>query len=140
MAALVPTRVTRIGGCGKLVARAALLDGKRVLAVEDEPILAMSIEDMLSDLGCIVVGPALTLGTAERLVREEHLDAALLDINMGDGLSIPLAHQLKAKGVPFCFSTGYGQAGVPAELAATPVLPKPFTREALERILERLVT
>ena len=111
------------------------LAGKRVLVVEDEPILAMSVEDMLTDLGCAVVGPALSVKDAEAMAREAILDAALLDINMGDGPSFPIAEILIARSVPCCFATGYGPAGVPGELRDVPVLPKPFTVHSLAAIL-----
>lgn len=115
------------------------LAGKRVLVVEDEPILAMSMQDMLTDLGCAVVGPALSVKEAEAMAREALLDVALLDINMGDGPSFPIARILIARSVPCCFASGYGPAGVPAELRAVPVLSKPFTVRSLAAILHGLV-
>ena len=115
------------------------LAGKRVLVVEDEPILAMSIEDMLSDFGCIAVGPALSVSDALAMAREEEIDAALLDINMGNGLSFQIADVLLERGVPFCFATGYGAAGVPAALCFVPVLPKPFTTHSLKAVLSELL-
>lgn len=117
----------------------ASLVGKRILVVEDEPILAMCVEDMLSDLGCIVVGPALSAKHAKRLASGMKFDAALLDINMGDGATFEIAQMLIASSVPFCFATGYGPAGVPEELQGRPVLPKPFTGQSLEAALQRLV-
>jgi CheY-like chemotaxis protein len=116
------------------------LTGKRILVVEDEPILAMSLEDMLLDLGCIVVGPALRLAEAEALARSEALDAALLDVNMGDGLSFGIAAILAERGVPLCFSTGYGPPGVDPAFASAPVLQKPYRPEALTAALISLVT
>ena len=119
---------------------AGLLTGKRVLVAEDEPILAMSVEDMLTGFGCEVVGPALSAAHATALARDELLDLALLDINMGDQPSYAIAWLLRSKGVPFCFATGYGAAGVPAELSDAPVLTKPYTEQALARVLQQLVS
>ena len=107
------------------------LSGKRVLLLEDEPIIAMSVEDMLVDLGCVVIGPALSAAEADALARNEQLDAALLDINMGDGSSFLVASILRERGIPFSFATGYGRTGVPADLVHVPVLTKPYTQEAL---------
>jgi CheY-like chemotaxis protein len=117
-----------------------VLRGKRVLLVEDEPIIAMSVEDMLFDLGCVVVGPALSATAAEELARNEQLDAALLDINMGDGASFPVASILQGRRIPFSFATGYGRPGVPADLSRVPVLAKPYTKESLAEALRTLLT
>lgn len=114
------------------------LSGKRVLLLEDEPIIAMSVEDMLVDLGCVVIGPALSAAEADTLARNEQLDAALLDINMGDGASFPVASILRKRGIPFSFATGYGRTGVPADLGDVSVLAKPYTQEALVTILRLL--
>lgn len=116
------------------------LTDKRVLLVEDEAIIAMSVEDMLVDLGCIVIGPALSPGHASRLALEEQIDAAVLDINMGEGASFPVAWILRERGIPFCFATGYGEAGVPEDLSDVPVLAKPFNQESLAGVLRRLTS
>jgi CheY-like chemotaxis protein len=115
------------------------LEGKRVLLAEDEAILAMSTEDMLMRLGCSVVGPALSAAEAQALAEREPLDAALLDINMGDGATFSIARILKARGVPICFATGYGAAGLPAEHNDVPVLQKPYTEHALAEMLQQLM-
>jgi CheY-like chemotaxis protein len=115
------------------------LSGQRVLLVEDEPIIAMSMEDMLADLGCVVIGPALSAAEAEELARNEQLDAALLDINMGDGTSFPVALILRERRIPFSFATGYGRTGVPTELSDVPVLAKPYTQESLAKTLRSLL-
>lgn len=115
------------------------LSGKRVLILEDEAILAMCIEDMLQDLGCIAVGPAFSIAHGQALAASEPLDAAVLDINMGSGTSFAVAETLRARSVPFCFATGYGSAGVPQDYAGVPVLPKPYTQASLAGILVRLL-
>ena len=115
------------------------LSGARVLLVEDEAILALSIEDMLLDLGCEIVGPAMSLSQARALAEGERLDAAILDINMGEGLSFDVAATLRKRSVPFCFSTGYGSAGVTPEYAEVPVLPKPYSAASLRAVLSGLI-
>lgn len=65
----------------------ALLDGLRVLVVEDEMMVSMLIEDMLTDLGCVVVGPASRLDEAIELANCSQLDCAVLDVNLGGGRS-----------------------------------------------------
>lgn len=114
------------------------IDGKRVLLAEDEPIIAMSAEDMLIDLGCIVVGPAFSAAAAAELAHNAQFDAALLDVNLGDGPSFPVASILQKRRIPFSFVTGYGQTGLPPDFLCVPVLAKPYTKDALCGLLREL--
>ena len=112
------------------------LVGRRVLVVEDEMMIAMLVEDMLSELGCNVVGPAHALDVALRLARTENgLDAALLDVNLGGQPVFAVADALREKGVPAIFSTGYGDAGLRDVDRGSPVLQKPFRAGDLARAL-----
>lgn len=111
---------------------------KRILIVEDEPLVAMLIEDMMESLGFEVVGPALRFDEALGLVESEALDAAILDVNLGDRRSYPIAERLEAKGVPFAFATGYGSAGIEWNGTA-PVIRKPFERQAVRSALGNLL-
>ncbi|HEX5379226.1 MAG TPA: response regulator, partial [Phenylobacterium sp.] len=100
------------------------LAGLRVLVVEDEMMVSMLIEDMLEDLGCTVVGPASRLDEAMVLAREADLDCAVLDVNLGGQSIFPVADLLRAKGAPFAFATGYGDAGLREVDRGSPVLQK----------------
>ena len=112
------------------------LQGRRVLVVEDEMMIAMLVEDMLADLGCTVIGPAHGLEAALRLAATETgLDAALLDVNLGGQPVFAVADALRAKGVPAIFSTGYGEAGLRDVDVGAPVLQKPFRAGDLARAL-----
>jgi CheY-like chemotaxis protein len=112
------------------------LRGRRVLVVEDEMMIAMLVEDMLSDLGCDVVGPAHGLDSALKLAVESvGLDVALLDVNLAGQPVFAVADALRAKGVPAIFSTGYGEAGLREIDAGSPVLQKPFRSGDLARAL-----
>ncbi len=115
----------------------ASLTGARLLLVEDEAIVAMMIEAMLTDLGCVVVDVAGTLLHGLALVESTSgaLDAAVLDINLGGEKVYPVAELLAARGVPFVFSTGYGLAGISSDFAGVPALAKPYTPYALEKAL-----
>jgi DNA-binding LytR/AlgR family response regulator len=95
----------------------------------------MSLEDMLLDFGCKVVGPALRLSHGLKLAQEADLDAAVLDVNMPEGFSFGIAAILTERRVPFCFSTGYGAAGIDPEFSAAPVLQKPYSSETLAATL-----
>src|SRR5512140_3995081 len=88
------------------------LQGLRVLVVEDEMMVSMLIEDMLSDMGCTVVGPASRLDEAIALAKASEIDCAVLDVNLGGQPIFPLADLLRERGCPFAFATGYGDAGI----------------------------
>lgn len=114
------------------------LEGLRVLVVEDEMMVSMLIEDMLSDLGCTVVGPASRLDEAIQLANATTLDCAVLDVNLGGQPIFPLADILRANGTPFAFATGYGDAGLREEDRGSLVLQKPFREADLARVLGQL--
>jgi len=118
----------------------ARLKGLRVLVVEDEMMVSMLIEDMLGDLGCIVVGPAARLDEAVELVKLGGIDCAVLDVNLGGQPIFPLADLLREKGRTFAFATGYGDAGLRDVDRGSPVLQKPFREGDLARVLGELKT
>jgi len=114
----------------------APLSGRRVLIVEDESLVAMLLETILEDMGCTPVGPAANIDDGLRLAMEETpLDAALLDVNVAGRQVFPVAEALKARGVPFIFSTGYGESGLPDEWRGQPTIQKPFTEAAVRDAL-----
>lgn len=104
----------------------------RVLVVEDEALIALEIEDILTELGCTVVGPTGRLDDALRLADEGRLDAAMLDVTIRGGKVFPVAERLLARGVPFILASGYGDWTLPEVLQNRARLDKPFTRAALE--------
>ena len=115
-----------------------VLAGRRILVVEDEMMIAMLVEDMLTELGCSVVGPAHALAEALALAQSEPgLDAALLDVNLAGQPVFPVADALREKGVPAIFSTGYGDAGLRDIDRGSPVLQKPFRAGDLARALNQ---
>lgn len=114
------------------------LNGVRVLVLEDETLVSMMIEDMLDDLGCRVVGPFARLDDALGAVRDgKGIDLALLDVNVGGTRSFPLAEALQAADVPFVFTTGYDDAGMPGEWRERPSLRKPFMLRDVETALRK---
>ncbi|HEX6376409.1 MAG TPA: response regulator [Allosphingosinicella sp.] len=104
------------------------LAGLRVLLVEDEPIIAMTVEDMLEELGCTVVATAATLAAALDAVERDDFDVVLLDINLNGVESAPVADRLREAGRPFVFTTGYGAAAA----RGAPVVVKPYPIRDLE--------
>ena len=112
------------------------LTGRRVLIVEDESLVAMLLETILEDMECIPVGPASNIDDGEVLARDTaDLDAALLDVNVAGRQVFPVAEILKARGVPFVFSTGYGEGGLPEEWRGQATIQKPFTEAAIRDAL-----
>ena len=110
--------------------------GRRVLVVEDESLVAMLLETILEDMGCVPVGPAATVEEGLQMASEgDPVDAALLDVNVAGKQVFPIAEALKARGVPFIFSTGYGEGGLPDEWRGQPTLQKPFTEAAVRDAL-----
>ncbi|WP_322890653.1 MULTISPECIES: response regulator [unclassified Yoonia] len=108
---------------------------KRVLIVEDEVLLAMDLEEMLTDIGHTVAGQATRVGKAIKLAREIDLDFAVLDINVAGTKSFPVADILRERGIPFTFATGYGVDGLQDGYRDLPVLQKPYTQSDLERTI-----
>lgn len=98
--------------------------------------VAVLIEDLLADLGCVVAGSAATATEAMSLAQAGQFDAALLDVNLGEGeTSFAVADALRLAGRPFAFLTGYGPAGVRPDLRDAPILAKPIDASELGRFL-----
>lgn len=108
----------------------------RFLIVEDEALVAMLIEDVLSDLGHEVVAIAGRLEQALKLARETAVDFAILDVNLNDERTYAVAEVLSARGVPFIFATGYGIGGVDEMWKSVRVLAKPFEPYQLNAAIE----
>jgi len=107
------------------------LGGKRVLVVEDEPLVALDIVAALEGAGADVVGSAGTAKEALHIIDNTLLDAALLDANLRGHPVGEIAAALAARNVPFLFVTGYGRESLPQAFAKTAVLSKPFRQEQL---------
>jgi DNA-binding LytR/AlgR family response regulator len=117
----------------------ALPDGMPadVLIVEDDPIIALGLEDTILGFGVKVVRSASTVIAALDMIAKRLPDFALLDVGLVREKSFAIAERLEALRVPFAFVTGYGADGVPAALAHIPRLAKPCSSESLEAMLKR---
>lgn len=116
-----------------------VLEGRRVLLVEDESLIAMMAEDILLDLGCEVI-LAMRLDQALTYAQAETFDFAVLDVNLGDARSYPVADLLLENGTPFLFATGYGLKGVDPNYASIPVIQKPYVEAQMAEMLVRQLT
>jgi light-regulated signal transduction histidine kinase (bacteriophytochrome) len=115
---------------------AALLANPPVLVVEDQMLIAMDLEGMLEQLGLTDVTTANS--SADALIKLKRLSPAIaiLDVNLGQETSIPVAHALKKRGIPFTFATGYGDSTVvPEEFSGVPVVRKPYDAHQIARAL-----
>lgn len=110
-----------------------------ILVVEDEPLIAMMIEDFLDILGKQMIGPVDCVADGLAAIAQGGIDAAILDVNLRDGeTSEAIAEALTAAGVPFVFASGGSGSGIPARFRERPVLPKPFTMDGVEQALAAL--
>ncbi|WP_347137939.1 HWE histidine kinase domain-containing protein [Paracoccus sp. SSK6] len=116
---------------------AAELTNRRVLLVEDQTLIAMSLEAELLDHGLQVCGRAATVAAALAMIDRDPPDLAVLDVNLAQEDSLPVAERLQGQGIPFVFATGYGaDFGIPARFSGTPIASKPYQ---LQEILQKLV-
>ena len=117
-----------------------LLSGKRLLLVEDSLIIALDAEDLLVRLGADAVTTESSGDGAMSSIEIDPPDVAILDINLGDHDSVPIANRLDELGIPFMFATGYGeQSQLPDRHKSRPVLQKPYTLGSLFRRLDELL-
>lgn len=103
---------------------------RHVLIVEDDIFIALDLERVLDDAGCGVVGPAASVELALAKISVTKLDAALLDVNLGQELVFPVADRLSAEGIPFIFVTGEPRT-VPERHWMRPVITKPYQAPAV---------
>jgi DNA-binding response OmpR family regulator len=105
--------------------------GRRLLIVEDDPYIALALEETLSEFGLIIAGMARSVEEAVRLSREDGVELALLDVNIGHEKIDPVADALAARGCPFIFTTGCGRAGLPEAHLEHAMVEKPFYVEEI---------
>lgn len=113
-------------------------DKRSILIVEDEPLIAMMLEDFLETLGHDVVGTCESVEEAIARVDAGGFDVAIIDVQLKDGKQVwPVADRLAAEGKPFVLATGGHVDPPPEQHASAPVLSKPYTIEAIEPALAR---
>ncbi|WP_267392983.1 MULTISPECIES: response regulator [unclassified Sphingomonas] len=112
----------------------------RILIVEDEPLIAMMLEDFLEVLDKQAVGTVDTVAAALERIEQGGIDAAILDVNLRGGeKSTPIAEALASRDIPFVFATGGSDDSVDAQFRGRPVLQKPFTMDGVAKALDSLL-
>ena len=103
---------------------------KHVLIVEDDRLLALMLEDVLVQAG-FEAEHAFDLAEADAAVVDSHIDAAILDVRIGDEQSYALARKLEDREIPYLFATSVNPADLPEDLRGHPVVDKPYTADQL---------
>ncbi|WP_426702776.1 response regulator [Rhodanobacter sp. Col0626] len=109
-----------------------------VLVVEDELMIATTLEMILSEKGYQVAGPVSTVEDALALLETARPDVALLDYRLGGSTTEPLLSVLQERGIPVCMLTGYGRDALPERYQQYSVLEKPFSLNELLEEVQRL--
>lgn len=114
----------------------ARLKGLKVLVVEDQLIMAMTLEEMLRALGCAVVWHASGVTDALAMIRDHRPDLAVVDLYLSREPAYPIARWLDSERIPFVFLKGYGRRTILGDWASRPAIQKPFSVRALQSKLE----
>jgi PAS domain S-box-containing protein len=113
----------------------------RILVVEDEPLVALQLQSDLESEGHHVVGPVFNLEQGMALARKEEIDAAFVDVSLGEDTSAQIADELLARQIPFVFATGYTDVlMLPEHLRTVPRLAKPYAKDDVRRVVEGFLT
>jgi CheY-like chemotaxis protein len=113
---------------------------KRILVVEDEFLIALDIAGALEQGGLVVIGPLASISDALEALKQEVVDGALLDANLGGQPVGRIADALLARKVPFAFVSGYGRDQLPSQHRGAPLVRKPFTGADLLAVVARFRT
>lgn len=105
--------------------------GANILIIEDEPLIALDMEQTVTAAGFTVVGIVRNTAAALRTLEQEKVDVAILDANLNGQSAAPIAQRLRAEGIPFLAVSGYSRAQLGEWLGAAPLLGKPFAAERL---------
>jgi CheY-like chemotaxis protein len=117
------------------------LRDRRILVVEDEYLIAINLQDALENAGSIVVGPVPSVDKALQAIdSESHIDAAVLDVNLGGALSYGVADKLIARKIPFVFTSGYEDNVLRSRYSGVKNCPKPYLFQAIEEALVEAIS
>jgi CheY-like chemotaxis protein len=112
--------------------------GKRVLVVDDEPLIIMDVTEILTEAGCEIAGPAENVERAMSIINATEFDAAILDINLQGQRVDDLALELTRRNIPFAFLSGYGRDGLPHGFGQALLISKPFNSAQILDVVAQL--
>jgi len=115
-----------------------MLHGRRVIIIEDEPLVAMDMESTLTAAGCDVVGSAGTLDKEKLIVAQAECDAAVVDMTLAGHPVDELAAALTQQNIPLVLVTANGPDGIPGRFREAAVIKKPFSQDQLVAAIEKL--
>jgi len=115
------------------------LTGRRVLIVEDSPVVAPFTADLLAELGCEVVGPAPNMAAARELIEAAGFDAAIMDVHIRGERVFSMCEMLASQDIPFILTSGYADWDMPEQWRDRPRLQKPYTLADVEGVLSELL-
>jgi CheY-like chemotaxis protein len=119
----------------------ASLEGRRILVVEDEYLLAEDLSNFLEDAGAEVLGPVPSVEDALSLIETGgHIDAAILDVNLRGKMVFPVAKRLREHGIGFAFVTGYDSWALPEPYTSVPRMEKPLQTRGVTAVLMPLLS
>ena len=128
--------VSELGG----QSRQPPLKGRRILVIEDEYFLAEDICSVLRGLGADIIGPAGEVGDAIGIVNSgAFIDGAVLDVNLKDVSILPVADRLRARNIPFVFTTGYDRSAIDIRFKDIQLFEKPINVAAMAHSLGKLI-
>lgn len=110
-----------------------------ILLVEDDPLLAMDVEAVLTAAGYRVIGPAGTSAEALSFVRQQVPDLTILDLNLGSEMVFPVFDCLESIGTPFIILSGHSRQIVPQRHAGRPFLQKPYNAGVLLQMVRAIL-
>jgi DNA-binding response OmpR family regulator len=112
---------------------------RKVLIVEDEPLIALDLQLLLEEAGYQVIGPATTVEEAKKLADRHELRAALLDLNLNGELTTAVLNLLLEESVPVVVLSGYASKADELPFSRCPFLQKPYEQEDVLRVLEGVI-
>lgn len=121
-------------------ANTAPLAGLRVLVAEDDYFIAEEICTTLREHGAAVVGPAPNVERGLQLINSNEIDCAVLDVNLQGDFAFGIAQELRRRGKPTIFATGYGVSVLPDEFSSSVRLEKPVNLRALLQAVQSACT